>query len=452
MKKVSTGISPDFVVKWTGKEAVREVLQNYLDSLAEFDCKGSISLKDGIATVRDYGPGIQMKHFALGVTDKSDDSIGRFGKGLKQALLVFAREGRYCSILSNGLKITPAVEYDENYQTDVMVLNISELKGSSKRIKGAMVEFECSEEEMEEAKSYFIQFQRGKVKMLTDKISSPGGTVYVNGSKIGEVENALFSYHLNHAEADDVMSSDRDMIDTGKLDRVVMNIFADTMDDNIIRMLYSHIFTSFDPHRYWEASVGFNWSRMEGSRREEWKELFFQMFGRNAVVSDVNYETAQRFGYHPINVPGYWAMCIGSIGVLTATEVLREARQEKIETIDIEELTPNQQRNLYVACGVVQGYYGDPGTVLVSKNLDEWLNIAKNSGKQAHGFYKEDADEIYLEESILDSLEKTIHVLLHETVHKYSGAADETVEFEEALCDVATKMMLVIVAAETMGR
>ncbi len=440
MKKISTGINPTFVRKWTVEEAIREVIQNYLDSKSEFDCKGEIKLVNGKAIVRDFGPGIEMRHLALGISEKSDEAIGRFGKGLKQALLVLTREDRNPIIYSNGIKIEPTIEWNEDFETEIMHLNVSEAKGSAKKIKGTWIEFDCQEYELETAKSYFVVFLRGDMVKLTPELSLPGGSVYVNGSWVGSVENAMFSYHLNHDQGDKVMSSDRDMINKDALDQVAARIFAKVRSKKVVDMIISNLINS-DETLKWETQVGFNRYASTDADLNFWKKAFYRVAGEHAVIGDLLADEASYRGYDVVTIySGWFTDCLKYCGVKTASQVLSESKENVIEEVYPEGLMDIQKENYYKAIEAIEKLYADPGEVRLGVDLNAKAGIPKDRGT-SYGMYLREDDVIYLRADLLFSFTDTLHTLLHEVVHKITGFHDQTAEYERALLDVSVKII-----------
>lgn len=86
-------ISSNYVKSWSVKDAVRELLQNAMDS-GEWRIEGSALVNKGT---------LKPEHFLLGCSEKlSSDAIGQFGEGLKLALLVLARNGYNTTIFSGN--------------------------------------------------------------------------------------------------------------------------------------------------------------------------------------------------------------------------------------------------------------------------------------------------------------------------------------------------------------
>ena len=86
---------------------------------------------------------------------------------------------------------------------------------------------------------------------------------------------------------------------------------------------------------------------------------------------------------------------------------------------------------------MVKKYYADPGRVIVVENLD----AVSGGFTEFDGSYQPGKDRILICRAALVEAERSLHIILHETVHKKSGANDLTEDFEHALLDVAVQMI-----------
>jgi len=244
VKVIKTGISPQYVSEWTVGMAVREVLQNYLDSLHEFECGGSIVLDKGVAKIKDNGPGLEARHLAMGISEKSEERIGKFGEGLKLAVLVLAREDRSPEIWSNGKIMQAKIHYDEDYGTDLLQFECRDMKPRhAARFHGTSIKFLCDERELQEGKAFFQEFQQTKW-LVKDKISATKGIIWLNGSAIAHLKNALFGYHLNAVK---IGNRDRSTVSDEELLPHIQNIYGDLSSRKVCETLLKCIKTSNYP-------------------------------------------------------------------------------------------------------------------------------------------------------------------------------------------------------------
>ena len=445
-RKIITGISPNYVKNWDVIKGIREIIQNYLDTKNEFRCKGYIYYKDGEAMVKDFGPGLELRHLALGVSEKGLDAIGKYGEGLKLALLVLAREHRKVEIWSNGTIICPAIERSDLYGTDVMVFNIQPMQPChAKTHQGTTIRFLCSKDELEAAKSYFKCFlskKSGFKWIEKDRISLPGGYIYINGARVGKISDALFSYHLYEKETGDIGNRDREVIDQEKVEPYIRKILAETSSLTVMRKVIKAL---IDGEYSWEIKIGLFSSMVSEKSRSLWKRAFYEIVGtKDAVLSSYRIEDNTRadyLGYKVVDIPNAgWYDLLNSVGIKRAAEIATEDRKKSGKRIAIKDLTDEEKNNLKIARKLVERYYNSVGEVVIMENLDRVVNAARNS--KVNGAYESGADRIYLRRGILNDLHQTLHTLLHEAVHKYTGADDCTAAFERALTEVSVNIIL----------
>lgn len=446
VKRIVTGISPNYVKNWDVIKGIREIIQNYLDTKNEFRCKGYIYYKDGMAMVKDFGPGLELRHLALGVSEKGLDAIGKYGEGLKLALLVLARERRKVEIWSNGTIICPAIEHSDLYGTEVMVFNIQPMQPChAKTHQGTTIRFLCTEEELEEAKNYFECFlskRKGFKWIEKGRISLPGGYIYVNGARVGKISDALFSYHLYEKETGDIGNRDREVIDQEKVKPHIQKILAETSSLAVIRKTIKAL---IDGEYNWEIKIGLSSWMISEKSRPLWKRAFYEIVGtKDVVLSSWRIDDNTRadyLGYKVVDISGYgWWDLLNSVGIKTAAEIATEDGKKSSKRIAIKDLTDEERNNLKIAKRLVEKYYNPVGEVIIMEDLTGTVNAAR--GSKVNGAYESKTDKIYLRREILSNLDQTLHTLLHEAVHKYTGADDCTAAFERALTEVSVNIIL----------
>lgn len=446
VKRIVTGISPNYVKNWDTVKAIRELIQNYLDSKSEFGCKGYICYKRGMAVIKDFGPGLEPKHLALGISEKSQGAIGKYGEGLKLALLVLARECRKVEIWSNGTIICPAIEHSDLYGTEVMVFNIQPMQPChAKTHQGTTIRFLCSKDELEAAKSYFKCFlsEKSGFKWIEkDRISLPGGYIYINGARVGKISDALFSYHLYEKETGDIGNRDREVIDQEKVEPYIRKILAETSSLTVMRKVIRALING---EYSWEIKIGLSRWMVSEKSHSLWKRVFYEIVGtKDAVLSSWRIDDNTRadyLGYKVVDIPSTsWYDLLNGVGIKTAAEIATEDRKKSSKKIAIKDLTDEERNNLKTAKRLVEKYYNPVGEVIVMENLTGIVNAARDS--KINGAYELRTDKIYLRREILSNLDQTLHTLLHEAVHKYTGADDCTAAFERALTEVSVNIIL----------
>ena len=443
MTKLETGISPNYVKGWTIAKALRELVQNHLDSKQEFACGGWIRWKDGRATLKDNGPGIEPRHLALGVSEKSIDAKGKYGEGLKLALLVLARERRFVEVQANGRVIRPVMVESKEYGTTVLRLEIDQMTPRlTARHKGTTIRVECTEEELETAKQYFIEYagRTDQIDWLEQgKLSLPGGEVYVNGTKIGRIQDAMFSYHLNERTVGNIGNRDREVVNMAAVTKAAQVLLGNTRSTVAIRALLGAAQDAAAGETpTWETKIGLDGYQIPRTKRRVWLRVARQLFGRTAVVNCRGREAANQAAYRGYTVlpdmPWTWNGLLVAIGMPTAEEVL-DKRRKAAKVVKLKELLPNERDNLRTAKRLV-GKHTPLGKLRI---VDE---IATETDARTLGTYDRATDVITLALQTLRELDVLVATLIHEAVHRNTNKADITAAFEAELGAIAARILL----------
>ena len=177
----------DYVSRWGLPEAIRELLQNAIDSESPFVYSFKRTLDEGITLrLNSEFASLPAKTLLLGTTSKADseDSIGSFGEGYKIALLVLTRLNYKVEVL-NGHKIwTPRFRHSQKYDTELLV--IDETDAPDKTNKGlTFVVHGLDEDDMNAIVESCLRMQShiGAIKQTPkgDILLEKPGKLYVGG-------------------------------------------------------------------------------------------------------------------------------------------------------------------------------------------------------------------------------------------------------------------------------
>ena len=113
-------LSRDYVRHWGVAEAVRELLQNALDS----DSPLEYSWEGSRLRIRSKYGRLEPKTLLLGSTSKGEakDKIGSFGEGYKIALLVLTREQRQVTVFNNDLYWRPEFRHSKTFDSEILTI------------------------------------------------------------------------------------------------------------------------------------------------------------------------------------------------------------------------------------------------------------------------------------------------------------------------------------------
>ena len=117
-------ISRNYVHNWGAEEAVREIMQNAVDSGLDGN-EVEVTYDNGKLTISNIGTNIDISSLVLGNSDKSDVKyVGTYGEGYKLALLVLLREGYRVSIATNGQIWEPAFRKSRKFKTETLHIDV----------------------------------------------------------------------------------------------------------------------------------------------------------------------------------------------------------------------------------------------------------------------------------------------------------------------------------------
>ena len=211
---------------WEVYHAIREVIANALDESILTRTKDIQISKDkkGDWHIRDFGRGLSYKHLTQKENkEKFEHSalIGKFGVGLKDALAVFDRQGISILIRSRYGDMN-LVKSEKTGFKGLVTLHVKIDSPIDKNFIGTdFILHKVSDEDIKNAKNLFLKFSDAK-KLENTKYgevigrNSKGGFVYINGVKVAEEENFLFSYNITLITAEIRKALNRERINVGR--------------------------------------------------------------------------------------------------------------------------------------------------------------------------------------------------------------------------------------------
>ncbi len=408
---IETGIARGNCKDWDVPRALAEFLQNALD---ERDQGADMVIEhDGtFATIADDGKGIELRHLAIGETDKSETDRGHFGEGFKVALLVLEREGRLVSISSNGREISPEFRPHPIMGISTLVFVITECAHR----RGTVVTVECTPEELRLAKSRFLDFQAGQ--MVSPGIFLPDASardIYVNGVRVASLDKAIYSYNLRGEEAQAIHNRDRTALDKDAAAPLIAPLLVDVPLE-VAKSILQNLTGSWEGDN---VSPSFKLATV-------WLSAWQALWGKKAIIAswNDNLDRLRYMGYEPVQVPYRWTYALGRVGIKTAGAVREDAAKEERKAIELTRrqgavLAHAQKWLLDRSVNALVGY-----TVQVARGLA--LN-----GEPCLGLYA--SDGIWLDVSTLRHYRDAVTMLVHELAHGESGEGDCSAGFESRL-------------------
>lgn len=436
-KRVLT-IKSDYCKDWTIKEALREIIQNALDTKTpiHFEPKGEQWI------IRDEGAGIVLSDFLIGQTSKATDStvIGQFGEGLKLACLVLARENKKISIASKDKRYAFVFEYNEQWEAKLLTIMVDDIEP----IVGTVVTVECTEEQLDEAKNLFRFFKPTKEVTGKDgKILEDAGKIYVNGLMVTELE-AIFGYDFVGQK--ELVNRDRNAINDSKIKESIVNVWKGIKDKDTIRKFLdcavhpdfrscielSADFSLSDTADIWKSVVKSKWGERVCLSSDKTKANQRAEEANWKVISELSWLTKYNLHYYKI--------------MKYADEVI-ENKGNRI--ISLGELSSEQKGVLesgkQLALRIAQ--YATLRTFPVHIYVDEQAELGTKRYNE-QGYFDPKKEAVGVEISMLDDTANVARTILHEFVHGTFKHEDTTREFESDCIAVISKLGFKILESE----
>ena len=239
-------LARDYVSRWSTAEAIRELLQNAIDSPAPFEVKQTGDAME----ITSRGARLDPATLVLGRTSKAEDvgSIGQFGEGYKLALLVLAREGKTIDVINGKTIWRP--EFRTSNQFGIETLHIVESKAETPLDGVQFFVRGLSGDEQSAIKQSCLLMQ----PVYADTIMTPHGDIlpnmpgklFVGGLFVCNTE-LNFGYNLNPGEIElerdrqtvagfDLRWKTKDVwLSTMQYDRIAELIEKDMPDVNLVQ-------------------------------------------------------------------------------------------------------------------------------------------------------------------------------------------------------------------------
>lgn len=250
-KSFALSLTRGYVAKWGPIEAIRELIQNALDSDSPF-----------VYEFIEQGPGVGLmlnsefstltpQTLLLGATSKarSTEAIGSFGEGYKIALLVLTREGYTTEILNGDLIWRPCFRMSRMF--DEEVLHIDQYVSPDRSNKGLTFIVWGVEDIKEQIIASCLQMQRdiGEVKNTqygTILIDQPG-KLYVGGLFICDTD-MKFGYNIKPGCV--TLERDRQTVSSWDLKNITSQMWLETGNVDLIATMIADEVPDVDYVRY----------------------------------------------------------------------------------------------------------------------------------------------------------------------------------------------------------
>jgi hypothetical protein len=237
-------LTRNYVSKWGMAQAVRELIQNALDSESPFVYEFSQADEAHVLTLTSEFTVLSPQTLLLGATSKanSKDSIGSFGEGYKIALLVLTRLGYDVEMRNGEVLWKPRFRHSKKFNEELLVIDETALP--DKRNKGlTFVVKGLTEEDVAAVRASCIPMQDsiGEIKSTPfgDILLERANKLFVGGLFVCDTELA-YGYNVKPEHLK--LERDRQTVDGWDLKNITKEMWFSTKEwDHIARMIENEV-------------------------------------------------------------------------------------------------------------------------------------------------------------------------------------------------------------------
>lgn len=433
---------------WETYHAIREIIANALDEQLLTSTKDvEISKQGNSWHIRDFGRGLKYTNLTQNENQEklsNPQVIGKFGIGLKDALATFDRKEIKVLIKSKFGDITLNKTAKEGF-ADIITLhaNISEptdpnLTGTEFIIDGV------TDDDISKAKNLFLKFTGEQVLETTkagDVVNKVGsiGKIYINGVKVAEEENFLFSYNITQLTTAIKKSLNRERTNVGRTayTESVKKILLACKSSDVAKLLADDL----QNINYGTQHDELSWIDVQEHSvkilNQTEKVLFVS--STDIMLHPDMIEEAKASGHQIISIPENLKEKIKGGIDLSGKPIIDISQftttyndSFSFDFVAIENLTPKEREVYDLTNDILNLIDGKPRIV---RDIKISTTMRKDffSEGETLGVWEPGTGSIIILRKMLNSIKDYAGTLIHEAIHAKSGMGDISRNFEHEL-------------------
>lgn len=436
---------------WTVAHALREVIANALDEAVLTRTREPTITRDedGAWHVRDFGRGLRYEH----LTQKEDREklrnpgivVGKFGVGLKDALATLDRRGAAVTIRSRHADMTLARQAKHGFEA-LQTLHVLVEPAADPGFAGTdVVVSGIRDEDVAAAKGLFLRYagdaelERTAYGSVLQRPHGQRARVYVNGLRVAEEENFLFSYDVTSLSAPLRRALNRERSNVGRSayqDRVKAILLAagsKSVADPLAADLRGYETGKWHDETRW-IDVALHACRILNAAE---KVVF--LTASEIAAAPAYLGRAREDGYRIVTVPEDLRRKLGGARDVAGNPIVdlgvfRDRWNEGFTFAFVAEpdLTP-AERAVFGRTREIVALQGGYPRQVKEVRISETMRINRAGTAEVVGIWDEEAGRIVIRRDQLRSLPRYAGTLLHEVTHATTGTQDVSADFEEAL-------------------
>lgn len=439
---------------WTVAHALREVIANALDEQALTGTGEPKIFQDnqGRWHVRDWGRGLRYEHLTQNENREKlthpDKVVGKFGVGLKDALATFDRHRISVTIRTGHGDISTGRQAKHGF-SDIKTLHALIADPADPGLTGT--EFilhgdQLGQQQVDEAKSLFLHYAGDRVlgstqagMVLRPAAGKGPSRIYVNGLRVAEEDNFLFSYNITSPTKALRRDLNRERSNVGRgayterVKAILLSCEQDEVIDALVSDLQNYERGSQHDETQW-LDVGLHACKQLSARR---KVIFLTPFELSLAPEFV--QRATEDGFETVIVPETIRRKLPGMRDAAGNPIrdLSRYRDEwqssfQFTFIDPALLTASERAIWDKLPQVFAARGGRPRHVR-DIQISETMRLMEGRYQEAVGLWEAADGRIIIKRTQLQSLAAFAGTVLHELSHALSGAPDVSLEFEDKL-------------------
>ena len=434
---------------WSVYHAIREVIANAIDEqiLTNTNDIEIAKNKDGSWKVRDYGRGLKYDHLTQNENEeklRNPHAIGKFGIGLKDALATFERKGVHVQVRSRHGDITIGKSEKHGFE-DLLTLHAFVSQPSDPGFVGTEFVMQgVTDDDITKAKDLFLRFsgeteiENTKYGAVLGKRSTPA-RIYINGVKVAEEENFLFSYNITSLTDSIKKALNRERTNVGRTaytDRV-KSILISSSGKEVASLLVNDL-KNFSSGKIHEE---LGWIDIQEHavkiRNANGRVIFLTP---EELISATNMvDEAKNAGYEIVTIPSNLKDRVRGLRDISGNPIreLGEFYKEYNESFEFKFVSPkdltSSEKAVFQTTNEILKLVGGKPNGIKEIKISETMRKELGTFVEAEGLWEHSSQNIIIKRSALTARSQYAGVLLHEVAHATTNAPDVNRDFETEL-------------------
>ena len=432
---------------WDIPDALREIIANAIDEEVLSESAALQIFEDSEGWhVRDFGRGLQYVHLTQNENEEKlkrrDRIIGKFGVGLKDALATLERHNIKVLIRSKHSEISLGRSSKQGFD-DVVTLHALIEESKEKEFEGTEFILQgVTSKDIEQAKDFFLRFSDETLLEETryGQVLKPRkrtARIYINGVRVAEEEDFLFSYNITSLtkSMEKALNRERTHVGRAAYTQRVKDILLDCREPSVAEIIARDL-KNFE----------------KGKLHDELKWLDVAVHACRLLNASGNYifltpkeyrmapmvvDRAEGDGYTIITIPENVRQKLRGLNdtnnkpIRDLSEFIKQWNTSFTFTFVNAADLKESERRIYERTDDILHLLGRRPSNLKQVLISETMRL--EGLEEAVGVWEPVEERIVIKRTQLKSLQDYAGTLLHEVAHATSGAPDVSMQFEDEL-------------------